>query len=495
MLFIKNFLCINGLNKMSLEIFDALTWSICLFFSVMLRVRKGDYVDVGFLLLHFILTWIHCYNNMRKTYRHGAGDGIVCGSLAVPAALGSLETNSFHICIIVLIIFDIIFILSFNGVPTLEIKFTPILSFMVIMIITKSYSILPYSTVNLFTLQTITIITISVFLSLFVLTVLMKYAPSSFTIGECIMVSTLSSIPVLSIFKSEGIQRFSSVFIVFGIICLMLSLLFRKPVCIFILIFPVLFSILDIKEVINYIFDYKRIALLVYCGIVVLIFLLISVFWTGLERFPRIVQRKFFHLMALLVFVPPVLIDYHFLRLCISGAIFVFLFVESLRIVKFPFVYSMIQNYVEDFIDERDRGELILTHLFLLLGLGLPVLLARDDIPGGLTIHTCGISVLAIGDAVASIIGVNFGKHKWPGSKKSIEGTIGAFFGTFLTLLIIHQLEGAELNIDFSLETLFCLAIPSLFGALDEAFTSQIDNLTLPFVMIPPILISYSLFL
>lgn len=480
---------------MNLEFFDALTWSLCLFFSTALRLRKEDYADVGFLLLHFLLAWINRCLNIRKNFRHGAGDGIICGSLAVPAALGSLEANSFHICLIVSIVFDILFILNRNGIPTLEIKLSPVISLVIIFIITKLYSVIPYSTVDLLSVSTISIITVSVFLSLFVLTILMKYAPSSFTIGECIMVSTLSSVPVLSIFNSEGIQRFSSVFIVSGIICLSFSLLIRKPISIFILIFPILFSIFDIKEVIKFIFNLDRVFLIIYCGIVVIIFLLLSVFWTGLERFPRIIQRKFFHLMALLVFVPPVLIDYHFLRLCISGAIFVFLFVESLRIVKFPFVYTLIQNYVEDFIDERDRGELILTHLFLLLGLGLPVLMARDDIPGGLAIHTCGISVLAVGDAVASIVGVNFGKHKWPGSKKSIEGTVGAFFGTFLTLLIIHQFEGAQLNIDFSLETLFSLAISSLFGALDEAFTSQIDNLTLPFVMIPPILISYSLFL
>ncbi|KAK8889476.1 hypothetical protein M9Y10_034223 [Tritrichomonas musculus] len=480
---------------MNLEFLDSLTWSICLFFAAALRFRKNDYADVGFLLLHFILSWINQFSNIRKSFRHGAGDGIVCGSLAVTAALGSLEANSFHICIIVSIIIDVLFLLNRNGIPTLDIRFIPIIPLFIIFAIIKVYSITPYSTVNLSSTIMILIIIISVFMSLFVLTILMKYAPSSFTIGECIMVSTLSSLPVFHIFNAEGIQRFSSVFIVSGIICLTLSLLVRKPICIFILVFPLIFSIFDIGEVFHYIFNINRIVLLVYCGIVVVVFLLLSVFWKGLERFPRIVQRKFFHLMAFLVFVPPVLIDYQFLRLCISGAIFLFLFVESLRIVKFPFVYTLISNYVEDFIDERDRGELILTHLFLLLGLGLPVLMARDDIPGGLAIHTCGISVLAVGDAVASIVGVNFGKHKWPGSKKSIEGTIGAFFGTFITLLFVHQFEGASLNIDFSLQTLLCLAIPSLLGALDEAFTSQIDNLTLPFVMIPPILYTYSLFL
>ena len=185
--------------------------------------------------------------------------------------------------------------------------------------------------------------------------------------------------------------------------------------------------------------------------------------------------------MALLVFVPPVLIDPSFLKLCISGAIFIFLFIESFRVTKFPFISTIINNYVADFIDERDGGELVLTHLFLLLGLGLPVLITGSNSPGFIRVQICGISVLAIGDAAASVIGVNFGKHKWPGSKKSFEGTAGAFIGTWLCMLIIQQFG----KVDFSFMDLISLAFPSLIAALDEAFTSQIDNLTLPFVMIP----------
>lgn len=202
--------------------------------------------------------------------------------------------------------------------------------------------------------------------------------------------------------------------------------------------------------------------------------------------------------MALLVFVPPVLIDSDFLKLCISGAIFLFLIIESFRIVRFPYVSKLVESYVAGFIDERDSNELILTHLFLLLGLGLPVLLTpnylnRDfkDFQDSIliSIRICGISVLAVGDAAASVFGVYFGKHKWPGSKKSYEGTAGAFFGTWITMSIILAI--AEKS--FSFGKCLALIIPSIMGALDEAFTSQIDNLTLPFVMIPPIVCSFYL--
>jgi dolichol kinase len=105
---------------------------------------------------------------------------------------------------------------------------------------------------------------------------------------------------------------------------------------------------------------------------------------------------------------------------------------------------------------------------------------------GAFSVHICGISILAVGDAIASIIGVNFGRHKWPGSTKSLEGSAGAFIGTWICLLIVEQFR----EIGLGWRRLLRLALPALIGAFDEAVTSQIDNLTLPFVMIPHIVMT-----
>ena len=461
---------------MNLEVLDAFTWSFSLFESIFLRAVHEDYIECILLFTLFIASWMSHIINNRPAFRQGAGDGIVCGFLSVPSVLAAIDSSLLYPTVSLNLSLAIIFILSKALVPTTDFKFSLTIPFLV----TALFSYV--------TQEDIIMMLCAVFFGIFVITCLMKYAPGSFSIGEFVMVSSLSSLPIRAIFdSSDDIERFCAIFIVFGVLCLALALLIKRPVIVLVVIFAVILSFNEIKEVIKFVLNMQRILLLVYCAAVCLIFILISAFWKGLSKFPQIIQRKFFHLMALFVFVPPVIIDSQFLRLCISGAIFVFLFIESLRITRFPYLAKIVENYVADFIDERDSNELILTHLFLLLGLGLPVLLTDDEVCGYLSIHVCGISVLAVGDAAASIFGVYYGKHKWPGSKKSYEGTAGAFIGTWVTLSIINIIGNAGINI----KEIMCLIIPSLVGAFDEAFTSQIDNLTLPFVMIPSIVCSF----
>jgi glycerol-3-phosphate acyltransferase PlsY len=42
------------------------------------------------------------------------------------------------------------------------------------------------------------------------------------------------------------------------------------------------------------------------------------------------------------------------------------------------------------------------------------------------------LSFLAIGDTLAAIVGISLGKRKLPKSKKSIEGSLACFIGTFV---------------------------------------------------------------
>ena len=461
----------------SLETLDSFTWTIgCILISGK-SMLVDDLINCSLLLGLMTLSWLVQIFERRPLFRNGAAPQIVGGLPAIPTALISLGSKFVPLSFTLTFTFGALFLLSRKTVPTTDYKFsiplTIIIPFLLYLILDESIVVLLLG--NIF--------------GIFVIHVLLIYSKGSFSIGEGMLVSTLSSLSIRSIIIESELSQFCGAFIAGSIFCLCLSMKYRTPIVVFSLLIPFYFLFTNLSVIISFVFSIKHIIILIYCGVVCVIFILGSIFWKGLEKLPQIVQRKFFHIMALLVFIVPVYYDVQWMRLAISGAIFVFLAVESLRLVRFPFIAKIIEQYVSGFLDEKDSGELILTHLFLLLGCGLPVMFC--DYTGflGLAVRVCGISVLAIGDAAASAIGVKYGKHKWPGSKKSIEGTIGAFIGTWITIVILTCI--GERTFDFL--SVFILFIPSLVGALDEAFTSQIDNLTLPFVILPHVVLSLQL--
>lgn len=453
----------------NLEILDSLTWVSGLFLAALYKGLNGSVVDSGFMILLCFLAIFLQLVDERSPFRPNSAPASIFGLIAVPAALAAVSSESLAVSLLIDISFAGLFIISNANVPTIDIRFCPMFPLLVTFGLIWVYELPLISTIC------------CISLSYFVLSAILIYAPKSFTLGESFMVSTLAGIPARLMFDSTGVVHFYSLFLVFGVIIFSLSLMIKRPIVIFLIIIPLILAFNDYVELFTFLFSFKRILLLGYCAVVCILFLLGSVYWTGLQKFPQIIQRKFFHIMALLVFVPPVFIDCQWLCLAISGAIFVFLFIESLRLVRFPYVASLMESYVEDFIDERDKNELILTHLFLLMGCGLPVLITNENSVSAFYVRICGICVLCIGDAAASVVGVNYGKHKWPGSKKSYEGTFGAFIGTWISMLFIYQFK----EINFGWKNLLITAVPAFIGAIDEAFTSQIDNLTLPFVMIP----------
>ena len=82
-----------------------------------------------------------------------------------------------------------------------------------------------------------------------------------------------------------------------------------------------------------------------------------------------------------------------------------------------------------------------------------------------------GIISIGVGDAAASLVGQRFGKHRWPSSRKTIEGTLGAvtfqLLGIFI-LQIIH-VPGSSLS---AITVISVILISCL-----EAFSGHIDNL------------------
>ena len=204
----------------------------------------------------------------------------------------------------------------------------------------------------------------------------------------------------------------------------------------------------------------------------------------GRLQVPKIIYRKFFHIMAVIMFVPVTIQRPLFMCLSYAIAICLFLLIESFR-VQFITEYEVnsiaktLHFYIKQFTDSRDSGTFILTHIYLLIGCMIPTCVEIFSHEKTINYHRIlsGVLILGIGDTMASVIGFTFGKTKWNypiNTKKSVEGTIASFLTVcFISYLVvpIHFTSNLELY-----SYIFC----TLAASMLEAYTVQIDNLILP---------------
>jgi len=176
----------------------------------------------------------------------------------------------------------------------------------------------------------------------------------------------------------------------------------------------------------------------------------------------KTIVRKSFHFLALGIFLPA-LTEPVFLSLAFICALDLFIFVEFLR--KLP-SFACLNPYMESFMDSRDSGEVALTHIFLLCGCGLPVLL--ETITGLAGLGHIGLLVLCIGDSLAAIVGSTLGRHWLPYRKPKTWEGLGAGLCAMLAYSRLYREYPA-------------LGQTSFLAALYESYTLEIDNLSLPF--------------
>ncbi|XP_063000564.1 dolichol kinase [Elgaria multicarinata webbii] len=195
------------------------------------------------------------------------------------------------------------------------------------------------------------------------------------------------------------------------------------------------------------------------------------------------ITRKYFHFIVVATYVPGLIYDRQLLYVAAVVCLAVFILLEYVRYFTIkPFGHTL-RNLLSLFLDERDSGPLILTHIYLLLGMSLPVwLFPRPCAPkgtlsgAGALAPYAGILSVGVGDAVAAIFGSTVGEIKWPGTKKTFEGTMTSIFAQIISVAVILIFDGAvDLNASYS----WILASVSMVSLL-EAYTSQVDNLLLP---------------
>merc|ERR1712137_1333679 len=87
-----------------------------------------------------------------------------------------------------------------------------------------------------------------------------------------------------------------------------------------------------------------------------------------------------------------------------------------------------------------------------------------------------GVLVLGAADSMASIVGIYFGKTKWKGTKKTLEGTVGATLTLFACVFFLIYLYDIRVSVlQYAQVFMACT-----FTCLLEALTEQNDNLFLP---------------
>eukprot|EP01113_Clastostelium_recurvatum_P003062 TRINITY_DN11326_c0_g1_i8.p1 TRINITY_DN11326_c0_g1~~TRINITY_DN11326_c0_g1_i8.p1 ORF type:complete len:339 (-),score=68.59 TRINITY_DN11326_c0_g1_i8:100-1116(-) len=203
---------------------------------------------------------------------------------------------------------------------------------------------------------------------------------------------------------------------------------------------------------------------------------------------PNIIVRKFFHLLALVLFVPGLMVDAPFLGVSYALACALFVFMETLKFGRIPPLGPWLAAFMDGFTDARDQGVFTLTHIYLLLGCAVPLWMTMMapsvQVPHLSILPYAGLIVIGLGDSFASLAGLYFGRHKWPGTSKTVEGTVGGVISMLAGVWLLGHITGTPIPAS----SWGWVGAATVLAGVMEAATTQIDNLVLP-------LFYYSLFL
>ncbi|EDV26925.1 uncharacterized protein TRIADDRAFT_54357 [Trichoplax adhaerens] len=381
------------------------------------------------------------------------------------------------------------------------------------------------------------IVAIMALLSFFVIAILayITFMPKSFTIAEVVLISQGSSMFIFDVFISAMRMVYENEFflncikserheltVVFQMLILwvvgigvvlspiLMGLTSRSPASImnnnywsaafyigltvftFGLYLPV-FTMLLRSNPIMWLLDFitlnsARIALICYWIFLVLIALYI-VIWRNLygssSKIPAILIRKYFHVLVILIYFPGIYFDYRATYLASSVALALFLLAEFLRIFHIRPFGPWIHDHLQIFIDTRDSGIVILTHIYLLVGCALPLWLCQStsvlNVTDNVALMYAGVMSLGIGDTFASLVGITIGKRRWPGNNRTLEGTAGSVLSMLLLYYLLWHIGGEKfIKFGGNWQTII---LAFIITSLTEALTTQIDNLILPLVL------------
>ena len=217
----------------------------------------------------------------------------------------------------------------------------------------------------------------------------------------------------------------------------------------------------------QYIPSWSRFMWLVYWAVVVAAAILCS---PQPETTSVVVVRKFFHVVAIVLFVPVTLAAPQLMALSYTIALCVLIVLESMR----SFLPAPLQQFYSRYVDpQKDHQDImVVSHMALILGCATPLWIyecMESNLPFTLSslLPLFGILVLGVGDSLAALVGTSLGETKWPSRSitRTLEGSAAMWMGM------------AVCCYSFPIN---CWMAAVTFTTLLEAFTMQIDNLVLP---------------
>ncbi|XP_049765380.1 dolichol kinase isoform X1 [Schistocerca cancellata] len=190
--------------------------------------------------------------------------------------------------------------------------------------------------------------------------------------------------------------------------------------------------------------------------------------------------RKSFHILVVAVYVPGLIGTYCLLYLASGIVLALFVMLEAMRLLHIPPLHVGLQQGFELFADEKDAGGGALTPMYLLTGVSLPLWLHPAAVSNYLpSSFLAGLLAVGIGDTAASAFGSWIGRHRWPNSVKTIEGTVACI----LSQIFLSGCLMALGYLDASVASVSKLVMSVVLTSLLEAKTDQVDNLVLPLFM------------
>jgi dolichol kinase len=157
--------------------------------------------------------------------------------------------------------------------------------------------------------------------------------------------------------------------------------------------------------------------------------------------------------------------------LALEVVLAIFVLIEVMRLARLPPIGAWLDTRLAEFRDTRDESPALLSHMYLLLGVAFPIWVAAIETRW--LIGLAGLAALGVGDAAASIIGMRFGTWHWhSGTRKSFQGTLAFIVCTTFFFMVLRE--------PITWQTIWAITLSGLV----EAFSSQMDNLFVPLIML-----------